>query len=655
MSLDGYHSILVLGGIRSGKSEFAEDLVNDAVEVRYVATASRPQEDDPEWTARVEAHRRRRPPAWTTEETGVTPARLATLLAEAKAGETLLVDDLGGWLAAVLDEGDWSAGADREPVAGLVAAVRACPATVVIVSPEVGMSVVPATTSGRLFADAVGGANRLLAQACDAVALVVAGQPDWLKLAPSGATRAGAPGGSPEPLTAPLAPAGPAEPVLPPAGTGALAPGAVPPGATIDAGAVLDAGAVSDAGAVLDAADAGAVLDAAVAGAVLDAAAAGAVLDATGVGAVLDAAAGAVSDAAGAADAGGTGPDDGAEGLDGSILELKDMPYGSVIEAGMDLPLPDEAATSAAEERIHALDVTGPGLGNLARAVTFAAGAQGSGPRPFQSVRVLLLHGDHLGGVAAGDNPQTWADRVRQAREGVGPLGLLAARAGARLQVVDVDGADGEPVGQPIESGTALAPERVDAALRYGLKLADSAADEGTDLLVLAAAGAGQQAAAAAVVAASTTTEVVALLPRVHQPGGVIDDEAWMVRCGAIRDALRGLRGRSRDARSVLAALAGADIAVAVGVLVGAAARRVPVMIDGPVGIAAAAVAKDISGVTRHWTLLAEHGDHPTVKAGAELLGLEPLLDLRLGLGEGVAALAALPLIQATLSIVDSA
>jgi nicotinate-nucleotide--dimethylbenzimidazole phosphoribosyltransferase len=59
--------------------------------------------------------------------------------------------------------------------------------------------------------------------------------------------------------------------------------------------------------------------------------------------------------------------------------------------------------------------------------------------------------------------------------------------------------------------------------------------------------------------------------------------------------------------------------------------------------------------VTRHWTLLAEHGDQPTVKAGADMLGVEPLLDLRLGLGEGAAALAALPLIQSALSIVDSA
>jgi nicotinate-nucleotide--dimethylbenzimidazole phosphoribosyltransferase len=66
-------------------------------------------------------------------------------------------------------------------------------------------------------------------------------------------------------------------------------------------------------------------------------------------------------------------------------------------------------------------------------------------------------------------------------------------------------------------------------------------------------------------------------------------------------------------------------------------------------------VARDIAGVARLWTVLADHGDHPTVKAGATALDLQPLVELRLGLGEGAASLAAVPLIQAALSIVDSA
>src|SRR5690242_14081587 len=109
MSLDGCHTVLVLGGIRSGKSDFAESLVADAPDVRYVATSGLPDPDrDPDWAQRVEAHRARRPAGWTSEETGADPGRLVALLAEAKPEETVLVDDLGGWLTTVLAEAGWS-------------------------------------------------------------------------------------------------------------------------------------------------------------------------------------------------------------------------------------------------------------------------------------------------------------------------------------------------------------------------------------------------------------------------------------------------------------------------------------------------------------------------------------------------------------------
>src|SRR5262249_50642959 len=102
MSDDRWNTVLVLGGIRSGKSAFAEALVADAPSVRYVATAVG-GENDPEWLARIEAHQRRRPQSWSTEETGADPARLTALLTEAKPDDTLLVDDLGGRVTALPD------------------------------------------------------------------------------------------------------------------------------------------------------------------------------------------------------------------------------------------------------------------------------------------------------------------------------------------------------------------------------------------------------------------------------------------------------------------------------------------------------------------------------------------------------------------------
>jgi adenosyl cobinamide kinase/adenosyl cobinamide phosphate guanylyltransferase len=171
---------LVLGGIRSGKSEFAEELAGSGP-VRYVTTA-RDAPADPEWSARIAAHRARRPARWGTSEVGEDPRSLADLVAKADTRETLLIEDLGTWAAGLIE--DTGAPEADALVARLVDAVRACPAKVVLVSPEVGLSVVPPTAAGRAFADTLGRVNRAIADACDVVTLVVAGQVVWLKGGP---------------------------------------------------------------------------------------------------------------------------------------------------------------------------------------------------------------------------------------------------------------------------------------------------------------------------------------------------------------------------------------------------------------------------------------------------------------------------------------
>ncbi|MEV1146506.1 bifunctional adenosylcobinamide kinase/adenosylcobinamide-phosphate guanylyltransferase, partial [Micromonospora sp. NPDC049799] len=173
MSVDGWNTVLVLGGIRSGKSEFAESLVAEAPTVRYVATAADADADDAEWSARLAAHRDRRPETWTTEETAGDPRRLADVIASAEPNETLLVDDLGGWVTVLLDPAHQPAD-DTATIAELATAIRDCAAKLVLVSPEVGLSLVPTTPLGRAFTDALGAANRAVADACDAVVLVVA-------------------------------------------------------------------------------------------------------------------------------------------------------------------------------------------------------------------------------------------------------------------------------------------------------------------------------------------------------------------------------------------------------------------------------------------------------------------------------------------------
>jgi nicotinate-nucleotide--dimethylbenzimidazole phosphoribosyltransferase len=335
-----------------------------------------------------------------------------------------------------------------------------------------------------------------------------------------------------------------------------------------------------------------------------------------------------------------------ADPLTGPTMALPMLATGLVIQPGMDLPLPDEDSGAAARDRLATLDVAGSGFGTLEHVVEFAGATQGRVvPQPWRGVRVLVLHGDHEGGAAAGAVPGESARRAAQARAGEGPLARLAAGAGASMQVVDA------PTAAPMEDRPALDAETVEAALRFGWRLAEQAADDGIDTLVLASCGIGTEATAAAVLAATTGAEPVAVLARVVQPGGQVDDAAWMTRCAAVRDALHRTRRSAYGAKEVLAELGGGDVAVATGVLLGATARRLPVLVDGPVGVAAAVVSRDLAGQARHWCLLPDHGGQPAVRLAADVLGLTPLLDLRLGLGEGASALAAVPLLRTALTL----
>jgi adenosylcobinamide kinase / adenosylcobinamide-phosphate guanylyltransferase len=172
--------ILVLGGIRSGKSQWAEaaiaDSIADTQPVRYLATGPDPA-GDADWAARVAAHRERRPHHWSTIET----VDVATQLRSDGTTATL-VDDIGSWLTAAMDRaGAWTGGSVSADVDDFVDAVRSFPSPLALVTPEVGLTVVPPTESGRRFADELGTLNQGLATLCDRVVLVVAGQPITVK------------------------------------------------------------------------------------------------------------------------------------------------------------------------------------------------------------------------------------------------------------------------------------------------------------------------------------------------------------------------------------------------------------------------------------------------------------------------------------------
>lgn len=347
------------------------------------------------------------------------------------------------------------------------------------------------------------------------------------------------------------------------------------------------------------------------------------------------------------------------------------------IRPGLTLPRPDEPARTEARKRLAGLDPIGAGLADWDRLVLFAAGTQGRGdPRAWSSPCLLIVSSERTGGAAAGHRAGEDARLAARAALGEGPLGLLAGRAGARVRIVPA------PAGRPMEAGPTLTGDEVDAAVEEGWRLANDTVSGGADVLVVGACGLGADAASAAVLAATAQLEPTPLLPRVTVPGGRFDDRAWMVRCEAVRDALFRIRlqqtgptagGRGRgsadhsfarmvnrrrgsiSALRVLAEVGGGDIAVATGVLLGAAAARTPVLLDGPIGMAAALLGRELSGGLPQWLLVPDTGRHPVVTRVADTLGLSPLVNLRLNpggeFGEGATALAALPILVTALAL----
>ncbi|UDY25036.1 bifunctional adenosylcobinamide kinase/adenosylcobinamide-phosphate guanylyltransferase [Nocardioides sp. Kera G14] len=167
--------VLVTGGVRSGKSRHAESLLPGPA--TYLAPG--PTYDDADWAERVAVHQARRSANWTTIESHDLVGVLA------RTDGDLIVDCLGTWLTAVLDERDlWEVSSaeatrviEREVRdAADVLRVRDQGERTVLVTNEVGLGVVPSHRSGRLFRDLLGMVNQEVAAACDEVHLVVAGR-----------------------------------------------------------------------------------------------------------------------------------------------------------------------------------------------------------------------------------------------------------------------------------------------------------------------------------------------------------------------------------------------------------------------------------------------------------------------------------------------
>jgi nicotinate-nucleotide--dimethylbenzimidazole phosphoribosyltransferase len=237
---------------------------------------------------------------------------------------------------------------------------------------------------------------------------------------------------------------------------------------------------------------------------------------------------------------------------------------------------------------------------------------------------------------------------------------VLAGNLGVDVRVVDVSvdvdwptsglAVPGEVISRRIRRGTgsidcedAMTREESAAALALGVGIADELIDAGADLLIVGDMGIGNTTPAAALVGLLADVEPARVVGR----GTGIDDATWMRKTAAVRDAMRRGRPHKADPVMLLATCAGPDLAATTGLLLQAAARRRPVLLDGVVSCACALVAHRVAFRASQWWLASHRSTEPAASAALARLGLEPLLDLGMRLGEGSGALLALPLVTA--------
>lgn len=301
-----------------------------------------------------------------------------------------------------------------------------------------------------------------------------------------------------------------------------------------------------------------------------------------------------------------------------------------------EVPWPDHEAEQAARE--HA-----GGLGRLDALAEWLSGAQGGcPPHEPRRVRALVFAADH--GIAAAAvsayEPDATARWVAEITGGAARVNVLAELADATVRVVDVG--VGKP-GRRIDREDALSADDTARAVQAGIDVADDEVDAGTDLVVIGDVGVGATTVAAVLAAVITSTEPVKVVGR----GGGIDDDTWMRKATAVRDArLRAWKQRAATLK-LLSAAGGADVAAMVGFLVRAASRRTPVLLDGVVASAAALVAQDLQPRCVRWWRAAQRTSEPAQAVALRRLGLEPILDLGVEAGDGTGGLLAVPVLRA--------
>jgi nicotinate-nucleotide--dimethylbenzimidazole phosphoribosyltransferase len=324
----------------------------------------------------------------------------------------------------------------------------------------------------------------------------------------------------------------------------------------------------------------------------------------------------------------------------------------------------DHEAMQRASARQAQLTKPPESLGRLEALAEQIAGITGNDRPRLDRRLVVVAAGDHgvtAQGVSAYPSEVT-GQMVANFLAGGAAINVLAAHAGARVRIVDAGVATETPddprlvrlrLGpgtDDITRGPAMPRVLAERAVAEGIALLEAErAAEGVDIVACGEMGIGNTTPASAIVARKTGRPARAVTGR----GTGIDDARFEAKVAAIEQALDISRVESMDSLDVLAGLGGFEIGVLAGVYLGAAAARIPVVVDGLISGAAALIAVAIEPAVRDYLI----ASHRSVEAGhsatLEHLRLEPLFDLGMRLGEGTGAALGISLCVAACRLLD--
>jgi nicotinate-nucleotide--dimethylbenzimidazole phosphoribosyltransferase len=340
------------------------------------------------------------------------------------------------------------------------------------------------------------------------------------------------------------------------------------------------------------------------------------------------------------------------------------MPYSSPVITDWPAAIRpvDASAAAAARERIDELTKPLRSLGRVEDlAVTLCAIAGGVPSHAYERRAILVGAADHgvaQAGVSAYPAEVT-AQMVGAFLADFAAISAFGRAARANVYVADfgvrtpsaphprlIDARCG-PGTADFSTGPAMASDAVDTAIAAGVTAFERVrAETSFDVIAIGEMGIANTTAAAAIVAAFTGAAPETVVGR----GTGIDDARLARKVAVVRGALA--RVDAHDWRSVAAQVGGFEIVGLAGVILAAARERVPVVLDGFIVSAAALLARAIAPASTGYCIAAHRSREPGHRIALDVLGLEPLLDLDLALGEGTGAALALPLVEAAARMV---